>query len=101
MDDCITSKMRRLSNNVDQEIMKAIEHEMMSVVEENRSKFRERSNQIAICSYNPEATYMGQIQPPPHLLTLNKICSKKVIELIGFFGLICFHKTELSIKKKP
>ena len=48
MDDCITSKMRRLSNNVDQEIMKAIEHEMMSVVEENRSKFRERSNQIAI-----------------------------------------------------
>ena len=39
MDDCITSKMRRLSNNVDQEIMKATEHEMMSVVEENRSKF--------------------------------------------------------------
>ena len=51
MDDCITSKMRRLSNNVDQEIMKAIEHEMMSVVEENRSKFRERSNQTAMCMF--------------------------------------------------
>ena len=93
--------MHRLSNNVDQEIMKTIEHEMMGVIEENRSKFRERSNQMAICSYNPEETYMGQIQPPPHLLTLNKIYSKKAIELIGFFDLICFRKTELSIKKKP
>ena len=93
--------MHRLSSNVDQEIMKVIEHEMMSVTEENRSKFRERSNELAIYSYNPEATYTNQIQYHlTYLLALNKIYLEKVIELIAFFGLIYFQKTKLNTKKK-
>ena len=93
--------MHRLSSNVDQEIMKVIEHEMMSVTEENRSESRERSSELAIYSYNPEATYTGQIQYHlTYLLALNKIYLEKVIELIGFFGLIYFQKTKIKHKEK-
>ena len=70
MDDCITSKMRRLSNNVDQEIMKAIEHEMMSVVEENRRKIQSNSHMFVQSRSNihgPNSTTTSPSHPEQNI----------------------------------
>ena len=64
----ITTKMRRLTSSVDQETIEIIEHEITNVTEENRRTFRARSRQAAaMYAYNPAASYVSQIPPPPQL----------------------------------
>lgn len=56
--DYITSKVRRLSSNVDQETKEVIENEIISDIEKNRRIFMGRSIQIAmyLCNIQQQHT---------------------------------------------
>ena len=64
----IATNMCRFSSSVDQETIEITEHEITNVIEENRRKFPARSSQAAgMYAYNPAASYVRQIPPPPQL----------------------------------